>query len=310
MESLGTLLEGNPIGLLLFYDELLAWIYGFNQYKGKGNDQQKTLSLWSGMDIQIDRKQQEAKIIVNPFITVTGGIQPDVLKDLSKGRNDGFLDRILFCYPDRIRPRYTRDKLDDTTTLLFHNRITELFNHSTDKFESNGFQSFKLTLSAEQFEVWLEWINSHHAETEAMEFPYYLKGSWMKMEAHSLRLILLLAYSRTQPDEEVEIRMQDVEGGIKLAAYFKTHIRKTYQEIHSTEIDKRILKAVEFLKLNGGFTTYRNFYKCGIAGCKGPKDTNALFEEMEARELGKRGKSSASPGAKQSDGFGLDPEIK
>jgi hypothetical protein len=30
-----------PIGLLLFYDELLAWINGFNQYKTKGNDHQK-----------------------------------------------------------------------------------------------------------------------------------------------------------------------------------------------------------------------------------------------------------------------------
>src|SRR5690606_38865087 len=122
----------------------------------------------------------------------------------------------------------------------------------------------------------------------ALGFPYYLKGSWIKMEAHSLRLILLLAYSRTQPDEKVEIRMQDVEGGIKLAAYFKTHIRKAYQEIHSTEIDKRVLKAVDFIKRNGGSTTYRNFYKCGIAGCKNHDSTDKLFKEMESRGLGKR----------------------
>lgn len=309
MEALGTLLEENPIGLLLHYDELLAWINGCNQFKGKGNDHQKFLSLWSGTDIQIDRKQQEAKMINNPFVSITGGIQPDVLKDLSKGRNDGFLDRILFCFPDSIMPGYTRNHIGDLTEQFFEEKILHLFDRAVDDFDGNGNEGFHLKMSAEQFGVWIEWINNHHLETQAVGFPYYLKGSWTKMEAHSLRLILLLAYSRTQPDEKVEIRMGDIEGGIKLAEYFKTHIRKAYNEIHSSDDDRRILIAVDFIKRNGASITWRDMYRHRVAGCKSTKDVAKLFEEMESRSLGKTITLAATPGGKKSKVFQLDPSV-
>lgn len=309
MESMATMLEQNPIGMGFIFDELLAWINSCNQYKQKGTDHQKYLSLWSGTDIHIDRKHEETKMIFNPFITLIGGIQPEVLKDLSKGRNDGFLDRILFCFPERMVSRYSKDRITDVTLEEYHKKILQLFDRATEDFNSNGCESFRLEMTDDQFDKWRTWVNTHHEEVEAIRFPYYLKGPWAKMEAHSLRLILLLAYSRTQIDEKVEIQKRDIEGGIELAEYFKSHIRKAYHEIYSSEDDKKILLIVEYIKGKGGTVSARDVYRNRIGGCKSRKDTEELFNEMESRELGKIHIAATTLGGKKSMFFVLDQRL-
>ena len=103
-ESLAPLSAENPRGVIMLKDEMSGWAASMNQYKnGKGTDCQFYLSCWSGSPATIDRKTQGQPIFVpHPFINVMGGIQPDMLSTLcqDKNRADGFLDRILFLYPD------------------------------------------------------------------------------------------------------------------------------------------------------------------------------------------------------------------
>jgi hypothetical protein len=109
-EAVGELLSDNPRGLLLARDELLAWTRSMNMYrKGQGADRQFYLSTWSGTAIRIDRKTPPGKkslSIPRPFLAVIGGITPEMLPELADeyGRQDGFLDRILFTFPDTGPP--------------------------------------------------------------------------------------------------------------------------------------------------------------------------------------------------------------
>ena len=108
-ESLAPLLMKNPRGLAMVKDELTGWIRGMNQYKGgKGSDKQFYLSCWSGQAAIVDRKSQSEPVIVpRPFLNVLGGIQPDMLSVLMDeyGRADGFMDRIVFSFPEPCSTR-------------------------------------------------------------------------------------------------------------------------------------------------------------------------------------------------------------
>ena len=124
VEALATVLEQNPRGMLFLQDELAAWARAMNQYKGgKGADRQHWLSFWNGATTVVNRKSRKEPIVLrDPFVCVAGCMPPDVLGDLADeaGREDGFVHRILFVYPDvqaltwtdavdsRTRPGYLR----------------------------------------------------------------------------------------------------------------------------------------------------------------------------------------------------------
>ena len=115
-ESLVIILADNPRGVLCDPDEASGWVASFNEYKGKGgSDRQFWLSVWGSAPVSVDRKGgRESTYVPFPFVSVLGGLPPDMLTSLrdERGRNDGFLDRIIFSYPDSFPPqRWTEREL-------------------------------------------------------------------------------------------------------------------------------------------------------------------------------------------------------
>jgi hypothetical protein len=119
LEALAVLLEANPRGIVMMRDELTAWARAMNQYKGgKGADRQYWLSFWSGAPVIVNRKsRQEPITLPRPLICVAACLPPDVLSDLAdeRGREDGFLHRILFGYPDPLPGRWTEAVVSEST---------------------------------------------------------------------------------------------------------------------------------------------------------------------------------------------------
>jgi hypothetical protein len=111
LEALVVLLAQNPRGIALIQDELAAWVGAMNQYRGgKGADRQRFLSFWNGAPVIVNRKSRQEPIVLdNPFVGVAGCIAQDTLEELSaaRGRDDGFIHRILFAYPDPMLVRWT-----------------------------------------------------------------------------------------------------------------------------------------------------------------------------------------------------------
>ena len=68
------------------------------------------LSFWHGGMVVINRKgRPDPLLLSHPFVCVTGGLTPDCLNDLVdvRGREDGFLPRVLLAYPDPVTLKYT-----------------------------------------------------------------------------------------------------------------------------------------------------------------------------------------------------------
>src|SRR5215207_10383026 len=110
VERLADILDENPRGVTSAQDELSGWVLSMNQYKAgeKGADRQFWLRVWSNAPVKVDRKSRKVPaIIAEPWVSVIGSIQPEILPELQIGRNDGMLDRFLYSYPEPRRMRHT-----------------------------------------------------------------------------------------------------------------------------------------------------------------------------------------------------------
>ncbi|MEO1351974.1 MAG: DUF3987 domain-containing protein [Cyanobacteria bacterium J06635_15] len=134
--------EQTDKGLAVAVDELSGFFHSFNQYKGgKGSDRDFWKSVADGSAVKIDRTTEETRFAAKTSISVTGTIQPEVLKDLmGAGDADGFWFRFLWVrLPLRRLPASDDGPKIDLTTWL----------HSTyQRLEQVPAKSFRLSAEA------------------------------------------------------------------------------------------------------------------------------------------------------------------
>jgi hypothetical protein len=106
VEKLAVVLQQNPRGVAVIKDELTGWVRAMDAHRGgKGADKQHWLSAWSGGQITVRRKTERdgPGFVPHAFVAVVGGLPPDMLSAVRGGSAaDGFMDRILFSYPDPL----------------------------------------------------------------------------------------------------------------------------------------------------------------------------------------------------------------
>jgi hypothetical protein len=101
-ETLFAMHSKNPSGIAFAPSELRTIINGLGQYKGgAGNDDSLLIEGWDGNPISnpVDRGREQ-RFIRRPYIPISGGIQPKLLKDLVNGKfcSSGLAQRFLFNF--------------------------------------------------------------------------------------------------------------------------------------------------------------------------------------------------------------------
>jgi hypothetical protein len=134
IEGIYKALEHNPHGVLTHADELTTWIGNFSRYTG-GDDSGGYNSLFNGNMFNYNRKNTERSLYLeNPFWSVIGGLQPNLLGYLFGGDRieSGFFDRIQFVFPQDIRffpmngdPMYSKkwDEYDSGINLILNEAL-------------------------------------------------------------------------------------------------------------------------------------------------------------------------------------------
>lgn len=249
IEALKDVLSGNPNGVLYSADELSGWVRSMSQYKaGRGDDRQHWLSIWSGVQIVSNRKGVDPVVINDPFVCVTGGIQPDALGDLiDDGREDGFSARILYAYPEPVSVNDWNEEVvegaDD------YAKVCEALSNlvATDA---------PVMFSPAAKKVWISWVNEHRREAP----PDHLEPVWSKMEGYCARIALVLFLSRVACGETkaTTIDVESVRGAVKLIAYFKSHARRVYKVYAEKTEDSRVAKTLKWIRKRGGEVTARD----------------------------------------------------
>lgn len=103
MERLAISLYDNPQGLLLYRDEIGAYLQAVTKYSSTGGEYRALCEIHDGMQLTIDRKSDDLYFVDSPYLTLFGTTQPNSLKEVfgkPELANSGFLQRFCFLYPD------------------------------------------------------------------------------------------------------------------------------------------------------------------------------------------------------------------
>ncbi|GAC1474989.1 MAG: hypothetical protein NVSMB9_26480 [Isosphaeraceae bacterium] len=238
-EALAPTLAKNPRGLIVAPDEMTKWVMSMDQYKGgKGGDRPFYLSAWGGETVFIDRAKnmREPIAVPHPFLTVIGGMTPDMLSTLSegKGREDGFVARLLFCYPEKIIRRYSEAGIPEEVSEDWKQLATALWSRQFRDLDGQPVPHV-IRLAPEASRALTVWCQAHYAEQGTDGFPESMEGPWGKLESYLLRLALILhlmelAADPTRPegDDLPELPGRIIDDAARLVCYFKAHALRVY----------------------------------------------------------------------------------
>ena len=309
MEAIGKLLSQNKRGILFEQDELAAWVKSMNAYRsGKGSDLEHWLSFWNGSQTIINRvSSKKPQIIDQPFVNVTGCIQPDLLSDLSGIKQNGFFDRILPSFPEPIPQHYSADELPDSVSDAYSSVVSALFNLEPDVDQIGNNIPALLKFSELAQQEWEKWNHLHDEEINSPGLPYYLKGVWSKLQAYMARFIMIIHLSDNAASglSSVNVQQNSVVLAAGLVEYFKSHIRKVYKELFNSEMDRRVVLAVSWINRHGGTVTARMLLTNNVGKCTSAQQVNELLTEMAERNLGSISKSIPEGGGRASILFTL-----
>jgi hypothetical protein len=293
-EALALVLRENPHGVLYEQDELTALTGNFDKYRrGAGADRRFYQSAWNCQPVEIDRikvlktgRAIDRVQLELPFVAIVGGIQPDMLNELSddRGREDGFIHRFLFCYPDTPPQAYTELGVSDETRQGYQKLIDALLYQPI----SMGFGVPAVDFTPEGHERWLNFMATHNTEMNDPAFPDYLRGPWRKLVAYCARFALILQCSRYACGEVKKRSVDDtsVRGAVALVDYFKGHARKVYQRLRREPTAERTTALLEWIAGEGGNASVRDVLTAKVAGCKQKGDVMALFERLQRSRVG------------------------
>jgi Protein of unknown function (DUF3987)/RepB DNA-primase from phage plasmid len=244
IEALAMRLEENPRGFLSAQDELSGFIRGMDQYKsgGKGNTRQSYLKMWSNIAIYVDRKgSNEPVIIPSPYVTLQGAIQPGVLHELAGGREDGFLDRFIFAYPDPTPGGYTDETVSTTAVVEYERVINALWNKQPGADADGNSLPPSLTMDRTAKALFVSTVNALAREKSSPGFPASLQGPWAKFDTHLARLALIIATTRSAEagGETTEtVSGDDMRNAVRLLEYFKATTRKVCGQLFEADPDE------------------------------------------------------------------------
>ena len=76
------------------------------------------------------RKTAKSSFIQSPLIPVLGGIQPGIFSQIStlENKDNGFLDRLLVCYPDKDIEHYNRNAIDQEVLDWYEAYMSQFYN--------------------------------------------------------------------------------------------------------------------------------------------------------------------------------------
>ena len=235
-ESLVAILRDNPRGVLANPDEATAWVASFNEYKAKGS---RPAILARRLGIGPDQRGPRGR----PPVALGrlsarhrhGWIAARHARALDEEhkRNDGFRDRILFCYPDRFpKQRWTEEEMDQGDETTWASVVGRLHAQEMCRDPSGEIRPHFIGFDQQAKAAWIAWFDSHCEDMESDDLPAGYVGVWSKMRSYCLRFALILSRLRLAMDPECSdlveapVRLCDLEGAIALVDYFKSHFER------------------------------------------------------------------------------------
>lgn len=272
--------------LLMERDEFVGWIKSMNQYKGgSGGERQAYLEFWNGNRVDVNRKGGRHISVESPFVSIVGGIQPARLTEvLSDNIDDGFVERILFSYPDEFPIIELKD-------LHIPDEIKSAYTDACDtlyyRLKNDGDDTEIIRLDPKAAAAFKKYYNALNAEIRTPEFNSILEGAWIKLTGYFARFTLILHCLHWACRSELAPRKNDISPEIvKLAVdlieYYKSHTTKVYSFLVADEVDNKLKKVAEWIieKMPDRKCMARDLQRGKVCGVKKKAEAEQLIVEL------------------------------
>lgn len=223
-----------------------------------------------------------------------------------RGREDGFIHRILFSFPDAMSRKLTGKGVRPETLDRYCQFVKKL-RYQGMIMCSEDPATVVLDMSPDAFRLFQDWANEHYVEMESG--PVNLRGPWAKLVTYCARfaLILHLASNVGQRTVASVVDAESVSRAISLAMYFKSHARRVYGHLFASPEERQILAAIEWFKRRPGQSgSQRDFLTSKVGGVRTSQDTASVFQLLERNGWGRIEQITSPRGGPPSILFTLD----
>ncbi|EKN68054.1 DUF3987 domain-containing protein [Schinkia azotoformans] len=244
IEAITKLMENNQKGIVSIQDEFEGFYNSLNGYRaGIGADLQKWLTIWNGGMLKVDRQQQEPKFIKETFCCLIGAMTPSGIARIAANGNtdNGFLDRILFCWIDSNRSfKITKESMPEQ----IKNNYFQLFKELTElKFKKDR----DIPLNDGAFEKY-DSYNDRLAEIAGEDEKLQSIHSKIMMYLVRFALIIHLCEQQKEFVKHEEIQAESMDKAIQLCEYFRGQQYKIYDKLTTSESEILFDKALKAIK--------------------------------------------------------------
>lgn len=218
-------LSENP-NVLLVSDEIATMLYNVNRYNKSGEIPQ-LISIWSVDDIVNNRKTESPVLIKEPYLSIIGGTQPDILANIFGSdyfMNSGFNQRWLFVYPDSVPPAmYSENRVPKEIFEAWNRYINELLDFD---FENSGFNA--LYIKDEAKRLYIEYYNR-------LQSKKAVAGEYMAAVYAKLQIIIErwagVTHILGDKWDSIDILPEEMEYSIRCMDYFERCAEKVYMKL-------------------------------------------------------------------------------
>jgi hypothetical protein len=231
--------KGNERGILVVSEDIAR--LGLNvQGVGRGSSRQTLMRVWSNSTVNIGQSRDapdDATRIVEPQISITGCVTPEMLRAMhNPKRDDGLLDRWLFVYADRWSKPKSHERLEVSEEALtgWTEIARRLWTWAPRISDRPGGGLEILHYSEEGKAAFDTGHDRHLDEMNAADFTEYLRGPWTRLETYAGRFWLILSLLHHAASPEAELGTMPIAsreaalGAWRLVECFKTHARRVY----------------------------------------------------------------------------------
>jgi len=292
LESVADVLRGNPRGVILWRDELAAWLSNMTRYTN-GSDQAAWLEAWSAATLTVNRKGKPPVTVPRVAVSILGGLQPDRLQEVLRKADDGLAVRFLYVWPDVaefVRPSQRRSG-DNAAAVERLRRISD----KAATIEN----PLILTLSAEALRLFDEFMREQHTDAQNLDG---FEAGWFGKHGHVLRLagIFALLDASESPGSPAGIISADVfrRAAGFWSAYFWPHARAALRAGGNSPHRQLDRRAALWLKGNAANrVSAEDIRRKALGQAVGAAEANNLIRRFEAMGLLRRIESPrAGPG--------------
>jgi hypothetical protein len=268
VEAVLCLLAQRWRGMLMKRDELSAWFGSFDKYsKGRGGgDAPKWLEMFGGRPIVNDRKTSGMLYVPRAALSVTGGIQPGILKrSLSQDyRENGLLARLLPAMPPPKPRAWSEASIDPRLADAVDVVYDRLFALEPGLKDDGDPVPVDLPLTPEGKQAWVRFYNEH--ATEQAELTGDLSAAWSKLEGYAARLALVVHLVRWAAGDPTlataeAVDAESIAAGVGLSRWFGAECRRIYAVLDESSEQQELRQLVELLQRKGGVATPRDLQR-------------------------------------------------